>query len=62
MAALIGLLIIIVPLWRICQRAGLNPVISLIAIVPFLGLWVVAGILAFAPWPALKSRLSGEEV
>lgn len=52
--ALVALVLIIVPLWRICGRAGFNPALSLLAIIPFLGFLIVAAILAFAEWPASK--------
>lgn len=58
MAVLIGVLLLIMPLWKICGRAGFNPALSLIAIIPFLGLLIVAGILAFSEWPAPKSSSS----
>jgi hypothetical protein len=43
-------LIVIIPLWRICERAGLQPAVALIALVPVVGLVLVAAILAFAAW------------
>lgn len=58
MAALIGVLLLIIPLWKICGRAGFNPALSLIAIIPLLGLLIVGGILAFSEWPVSKSRSS----
>lgn len=48
---LVVLALIVVPLWRICARAGFNPAVSLLAIIPVLGFLIVAGILAFAEWP-----------
>ena len=54
MEALFGIALLIIPLWRICGRAGFPPALSLIAIVPLLGFLVVAGILAFSDWPASK--------
>ena len=56
MGTAIGLALLIIPLWKICGRAGFNPALSLIAIIPFLGFVVVAGVLAFADWPSLKVR------
>ena len=55
MAALIAVILLVVPLWKICGRAGFNPALSLIAIIPLLGLLFVGGILAFAEWPVSKS-------
>lgn len=46
---LIGLIIVILPFWFICKKAGFSPWLSLLNIVPFGGiiLWYV---LAFADW------------
>jgi hypothetical protein len=43
-------LIVIIPLWRICERAGLQPAIALLALVPWIGFVLVAAILAFSAW------------
>lgn len=58
MGALVGTLLVIIPLWKICARAGFNPALSLIALVPLLGLLIVAGILAFAEWPVSKANVT----
>lgn len=42
----------VVPLWRICARAGFNGALSLLALIPWLGILIVGAILAFATWPA----------
>lgn len=55
---LILLVLLIVPLWRICGRAGFSPALSLLVIIPVLGLVIVAAVLAFAEWPSLKNRQS----
>ncbi|MES2899624.1 MAG: hypothetical protein V4723_07840 [Pseudomonadota bacterium] len=49
--AFIGLLLLILPLWRICQRAGFHPAVALLAAIPIIGLLAVLALLAFAPWP-----------
>jgi hypothetical protein len=49
---LIALILVIVPLWRICGRAGFNPALSLLAVIPLLGFLIVAAVLGFVPWPA----------
>ncbi len=54
MGALLAVVLIVVPLWKICARAGFNPLLSLLAIIPVLGLLAVAAILAFTKWPASK--------
>ena len=51
---LIVLILTIVPLWRICGRAGFHPAFSLLAVIPVLGFLIVAAILGLAEWPAAK--------
>jgi hypothetical protein len=53
---LIVTILIVLPLWRICRRAGFHPALSLIAIIPLLGFIIVAGILGFATWPTFKNH------
>ncbi len=55
---LVVLVLVIVPLWRICGRAGFSPALSLLAIIPLLGFVIVAAVLGFAEWPSLKNRQS----
>jgi len=43
--------IVVVPLYRVMAKAGLNPLLSLIIVIPGLGYLIVIGILAFATWP-----------
>ncbi|KPF69043.1 hypothetical protein IP84_07660 [beta proteobacterium AAP99] len=59
MYAVVVALLLVIPLWRICQRAGLSPYLSLVAAVPFIGLLIVAAVLAFAPWPARPDAAEG---
>lgn len=56
---LLGLLIV-VPVWRAYDKAGLSPFLSLIVLVPLIGPVLAAGILAFAVWPKVDGdpRLS----
>ena len=55
MEALLGMVLlaalVIVPLFRIMKRAGLNPALSFLIVIPGLGYLAVIGILAFAQWP-----------
>ena len=55
MGSLIGLviysLILVVPAWRIFQRAGFAPALSLLVFIPGLGALIATLILAFARWP-----------
>ncbi len=44
--------ILIYPLWEVCRKLGRNPALSLLAIVPVIGLMALALILAFGRWPS----------
>ena len=44
---------IVIPFWRILKKAGFHPAISLVTIIPPLGLFLLL-FLAFAPWPNQK--------
>ena len=46
---LIGLAVVMVPIWFICKKAGFSPWLSLLIVVPFGGL-VLLYILAFSQW------------
>jgi hypothetical protein len=46
---LAGLIIVIVPFWFICKKAGMSPWLSLLNIIP-LGNLVLIYVLAFADW------------
>ncbi|MDP3191044.1 hypothetical protein [Rhodoferax sp.] len=46
--------VFIVPLWKICTRAGLNGALSLLALIPWLGLLIVGGVLSFSTWQQKK--------
>lgn len=46
--------IVIVPVWRICQRAGYPGWISLLVLVPLVNLGLLY-FLAFADWPAKRA-------
>ena len=48
-------LLLIVPTWRIFVRAGFSGALSLLHLVPFVGLLVIMAILAFSDWPAGES-------
>lgn len=45
-------LILIIPTWRICSRAGFSGALSLLHLVPLIGSFIVMAILAFGTWPA----------
>ncbi len=44
-------LVLIIPTWRICTRAGFSGALSLLHLVPVVGTLVVMAILAFSDWP-----------
>lgn len=44
-------LALIVPTWRICNRAGFSGAISLLHLIPGVGTLIVFAILAFSDWP-----------
>lgn len=44
----IGMLLIVIPMWKITERAGFNPLWALVCIVP-LGLIVLLWVLAYRP-------------
>ena len=49
---IIAALFVLLPAWRIFGRAGYRPALSLIVLIPFVGLLAVVAILAFGDWPA----------
>lgn len=46
---LVGLVILIIPFWFICKKAGFSPWLSLLNVVP-LGNLILIYVLAFAEW------------
>lgn len=44
-------LILIIPTWRICVRAGFSGALSLFHLVPVVGSFIVMAVLAFSTWP-----------
>jgi hypothetical protein len=44
-------LLLIVPTWRICTRAGFSGALALFHLVPVIGSFIVMAILAFSDWP-----------
>jgi hypothetical protein len=57
---LIIVVLVVVPLWRVCRRAGFHPALSLVAIIPLVGLLIVAAVLALAEWPTARSQEPSE--
>ena len=48
---LLAALVLIIPTWRICTRAGFSGALSLFHLVPLIGPFIVMGVLAFTDWP-----------
>ena len=49
-------LLLIVPTWRICERAGYSGLLSLFHLLPVLGSFIVMAVLAFGDWPKGEGR------
>lgn len=49
-------LVLIVPTWRICTRAGFAGAWSLCHLVPVVGSFLVMAVLAFGTWPNGEGR------
>ena len=54
LALVVMSVLVVVPLWRICARAGFNGALSLLALIPWLGIVIVGAVLSFASWPAKR--------
>jgi hypothetical protein len=52
---LLFIVLVIIPLWRICRRAGFHGAISLLALIPVIGALIVGAVLSFCDWPAKKT-------
>ena len=50
--------IAVVPYWQIFKKAGLSPALSLLMLVPFVGITVLF-VVAFSDWPALRRPPQG---
>jgi hypothetical protein len=46
-----ALLLLVIPLWVICSKVGISPILSLAVFVPLIGFLIVLGVPAHAPWP-----------
>jgi hypothetical protein len=52
---LICLAIIIIPFWFICKKAGFSPWLSLLCLIPSLGILILIYVLAFAQWKVVPA-------
>jgi len=50
---LVSVIIMIIPFWRLCQRIGWSPWLSLLWAIPLLGV-ILTYILAFSAWPSQR--------
>jgi len=51
---LVWVVIVVIPFWRICQKAGYPGALGLLTVIPLVNL-VFLYYLAFATWPAHKA-------
>jgi len=40
----------VIPMWRICKRAGISPQLSLVCAIPVIGRLIATYIIAFSDW------------
>ena len=52
--------IVVIPLWRIFERAGLAPALALLVLIPYVGIVLVALILAFSQWRGVRVDRYGQ--
>lgn len=50
----VGMILTLIPAWRIVKRTGFNPILSLLIVVPLVGPLIVLIVLAFGDWPVQK--------
>ncbi len=55
---LVIMAIIIIPLWKICTKAGLSGPLSLLALIPAIGMLVVLYVVAFSEWKVVPLSLT----
>lgn len=41
---------------KVFERTGMNPALSLLIFVPYVGVFIVLYLLGFSPWPVLELR------
>ena len=54
-----AVLLTVIPVWRICAKAGFAGALSLLMLVPVAN-YVLLFYLAFAEWPALTEKREGQ--
>jgi uncharacterized membrane protein YhaH (DUF805 family) len=53
---IVFLIVLIVPVWFICKKAGLSPWLSLLCLIPTVGLLVLLYVLAFSDWKVVPAQ------
>ena len=48
---LVAVIVLIIPTWRICDRAGYSGALALFHLLPGIGSLIVLAVLAFGTWP-----------
>ena len=48
-------ILIVIPFWKICSKAGFSGAISLLILVPIANI-ILIFFLAFSEWPSLKNK------
>jgi hypothetical protein len=56
---IIGVLITVIPFWKICTKAGFPGALSLLMLVPVANI-ILPFYIAFADWPALRQGPAGQ--
>jgi hypothetical protein len=51
-------LVTVLPFWQIFKKAGFSPALSLLMLVPFVGV-IVLFVVAYSDWPALRKSSQG---
>ena len=54
-ASLLGVILTIVPFWKICSKAGFPGALSLLMMIPVANI-ILPFYIAFAKWPALEEK------
>jgi hypothetical protein len=56
---IVTILILMIPFWFICKKAGFSPWLSLLCVIPSLGTLVLLYVLAFAQWKVVPAPQVG---
>lgn len=59
MGMIIGVLVTVIPFWKICSKAGFPGALSLLMLVPVANI-ILPFYIAFADWPALRQARPGQ--